>query len=231
MPEIKKIWNDFLYSIINETFGEFLDEQEIKTRCEWILSNLLTINPDMLYKNILYMLNSNSLSKIAIGYKLHFIIDNYKELFKAPYTEEFDKNKNLSNSDKSVLDDFILKFSKIINHHIEMLIHDNNYNSNSNIDYVKSEIKNLLEHYKLPNHIPMEDMYIRDDNLIYKMSFGQILYMVSFNQNPFNSNVCSEELSLNIRNYYSDRLMMMDSLKTNFPTGIPLKYVLSKRIF
>lgn len=225
MSKIQKIWSDFLLSTLNDTFGEFLSKEEIIIRSNWILSNLSTINPDIIYKNILYMLNDNSLSKIAVSYKLHFILDDYKELFKNPCSEEFDKNPNLSDSDKLLLNELIHNFSKSINHHIELLIHNS---TNSNL---YTTVKELSKYYKLPNYESMNSMYIKDGNVAYKMNLGQILYMVSFNQNPYTSNPCSNELSINIKNHYSNRLLMMDILKSIYPSGIPLKYVLSKKIF
>lgn len=231
MPEVAKIWFDFLSSVLVKTFGDFLSQEEIVSRCNWIISVLTLLDPDIVYKNILYMMNGNSLSEIAIGYKLHFILDDYKELFKAPYSEEFDKNPNISESDKKILNEFIHNFSKAINHHIELLIHDSDYNPVSSISNIFETVKELSKYYNLPKYEAMQSMYIRDGNMAYKMDIGQILYMVSFNQNPFTSKPCSEELELTIRTSYSNRLSMMDALKASYPTGIPLKYVISKKLF
>jgi hypothetical protein len=231
MPDIKKVWFDFLSSILADTFGEFISKEEIVSRCNWIILNLSTFDPDIIYKNILYMMYGNSLSEIAIGYKLHFILDDYKELFKAPYSEEFDRNPNLSESDRIFLKELIHNFSKSINHHIELIIHDSNY-SLSSITNLIDTVKELTKYYKLPNYEAMSTMHIRDNNIIYKMDIGQILYMVSFNQNPITLDPCPKELALTIKNSYPNRLMMMDALKAVYPdSSVIVKYARSKKIF
>jgi hypothetical protein len=231
MPDIQKIWFDFLHCIMIDTFSEFLDNEEIIKRCNWIISKLFEIDPDIIFKNILYMIRFISISEIAIGYKIHFITDDYKVLFNNPYSEEFDKNNSLSKEDKELLNIFIHNFCKTINHHIELLIHDPNYNSKTSIDDLIYTIKEISTFYKLPKFEIMSSMFVKDGYILYKMSIGQILYMVSFNQNPYTSLPCQEELIENIRCNYSHRLNMMDCLKKTWPNGIPLKYVLSNKIF
>lgn len=231
MPDIVTIWTDFLSRILSETFGEFLNESEITERRTWIMSNITTINPDILYKNLVYMLSNNSISEIAIGYKLHFLLDDWKALFNAPYSEEYDKNPNLSEEDKKLLDRIVDQFGSVINHHVELLIHNTKYSPKDSITNLIDTVKELESFYQLPSYTAMQTMYIESNNLVYKFDIGQILYFVVFNQNPLDGSPCDEDISKNIRQNYHKRIQMMETLKTTWPTGIPLKYVQSKRIF
>lgn len=231
MPDITNVWKEFIFKVLNETFGEFLSLEEIKIRRDWILSNILVIKPVLLYKNLVYMLSNNSISEIAIGYKLHFLLDDWKALFNDPYSEEFDRNPNLSEEDKTLLSRIVDQFGTVINHHIELLIHKNDYQPEGSITNIIEAVKNLEKFYELPNYDAMHHMVVESDGIKYKFDIGQLLYFVSFNQNPVDGSPCSETLSNSIKDMYSHRLMMMDTLKGPWPTGIPLKYVQSKRIF
>lgn len=231
MPDIATVWKDFISKVLFETFGEFLNENELKERRDWILANIMLIDPDLLYKNFVYMLSNNSISEIAIGYKLHFLLDDWKALFKDPYSEEYDRNPNLSEEDKKTLDRIVDQFGSVINHHMELLIHSNNYKSNESINNLINTVKELANFYELPDYNAMNEMHIVSDHILYKFDIGQILYFVSFNQNPIDGTPCEFDLSESIRSMYPQRLMMMDTLKKNWPMGIPLKYVQSKRIF
>ena len=103
MTGVSKIWKNFLTSVISETFGDFIDSKEIENRSTWILSKINSIAPELLFKNLLYMMNNNPVSKMAIGYKLRFLEDDYKEVFINPFTEEFDNNDSLKIEDKKLL--------------------------------------------------------------------------------------------------------------------------------
>lgn len=230
-PDIATVWKDFVSKILLETFGDFLNADELNERKDWILNNLLTVNPDLLYKNFVYMLSNNSVSEIAVGYKLHFLLDDWKSLFKNPYSEEYDRNKNLSEEDNVILDRIVDQFGNVINHHIELLIHDDEYKPEESITNLIDAMKELNSFYKLPDYDAMSEMNVESDGIIYKFDIGQILYFVVFNQNPKDGSPCSEELSESIRMHYPKRVKMMETLKEIWPTGIPLKYVQSKRIF
>ena len=230
MRDIIIIWNDFIKKVLTDTFGSFLNEDEIKERKEWILSNLTVINPDLLYKNLVYMMNNNSISKLAIGYKLHFILDDWKELFNNPYTDEIDKNSHLLKDEKEFLDRVIDQFGNVINHHIESIIHNHTYNQNNDINDIFLALKDLGKFYELPNYNNMKKMYVESNEHIYKLNIGQILYFVVFNQNPVDGSQCDEKLATRIREHYHKRIKIMETLKVRWPTGIPLKYI-SSNIF
>lgn len=226
MNKVTTVWNTFLTNVIIETFGEFLNKDEIKERVDWIMTIYTKINPDILYKNLVYMLKNNAISEVAIGYKLHFLTNDYKELFNNPYTEEYDRNPHLSESEKALLDSTIDNFGSIINHHIELLISNREYSGdlaevfNQNTDF-----------YGLTKFTPMSSMYVESNNIAYRLNFGQILYFVVFNQNPIDGSSCSEGLIYNIREQYHKRVEMMETLKGTWPHGIPLKYTSSKKLF
>lgn len=226
MSQIDKVWKEFLSSVITDTFDEFLSSEEVESRVTWILSKLYSISAEKLFKNVLFMMNNNSLSRIAIGYKLHFLEDNWQDLFNEPYSEEFDKNDSLNSEDKKLLDEFIENFSIAINHHVELVIAGNNVVKN-----LFDAIKQLSQFYKLPNYEKMESMYVVDGDLVYNMEFGQILYMVAFDQNPFTGLPCNSDIPKMIKEKYPHRLATMESLKKTWPTGISLKYVKSNKIF
>lgn len=231
MPDIATVWNDFLSKILSETFSEFLNESELDERRAWIMTNITNINPDFLYKNLVYMLSNNSISKIAVGYKLHFLLDDWKTLFNNPYSEEFDRNPNLSEEDKLLLDRTIDQFGSVINHHMELLIHDSKYSYEGSITNLIKVVENLKTFYQLPNYNIMETMYVESNNLIYKLNIGQLLYFTAFNQNPIDGSPCDEIVIENIKYNYQKRFQMMETLKLKWPNGIPLKYVQSTQIF
>lgn len=229
MSRLQIIWKNFLTTIISNTFNEFLSSEQIEERVNWIMSIIHTINPDKLYKNLLFIMNNNSLSEIAIGYKIHFLLDDdYRVLFMDPYSEEFDKNPNLIESDKNILDEYIHNMMIVINHHIEMMIINGN---DEKTDDLNKAILELSTSNKLPFHQKIPSKLVKDGIFTYRMSFGQLLYTVAFNQNPFSCNNCDENLITNITESYSHRLEAMKALKVTWPTGIPLKYVKSTKIF
>lgn len=231
MSKVENIWRKFLKSVITDTFSEFLDQKQIDERVDWIISKIHSVTPEVLFKNVLFMMNNNALSEIAVGYKLHFLLDDYKELFINPSSEEFDNNDNLSTSDKDLINMLIENFTIAINHHIELLINKHKEETSEDITNLILVVNQLSNHYKLPRYETMSSQYIQDGVLLYRMSFGQILYMVAFNQNPFSNTPCSNDISIVIRDRYPYRLATMETLKKTWPAGIPLKYVKSTNIF
>ena len=77
MSKVDRIWNNFFKSIMTSTFSEFLTQDQINERANWMITEYKKIKPHYLYKNIVYMLNNNAISEMAVGYKLHFLQDNY----------------------------------------------------------------------------------------------------------------------------------------------------------
>lgn len=230
MSEVKKVWEKFLTMIIKNTFGEFIDDEEIKKRVNLIYSKIYTIEPEKLYKNLLYIMNNNSLSEIAIGYKIHFLLDvNYEDLFMNPYSEEFDKNSSLTNNDKELIEKFISNFSIIVNHHIELMIH--NQIVDGELNSLNMAILQLSDFYEIPKADKIKPMLVKNGIFSYTMNFSQILYTVAFDKNPFSGEGCDEILSTFIREKYPHRLIAMESLKETWPSGIPLEYVRSYRLF
>lgn len=225
MTGVSKIWKNFLTSVISETFGDFIDSKEIENRSTWILSKINSIAPELLFKNLLYMMNNNPVSKMAIGYKLRFLEDDYKEVFINPFTEEFDNNDSLKIEDKELLNELIENLMISINHHIEMLIVGS---ENTNL---LDTIKELSSHYNIPNIESHNDKMIRESNLIYFMSSGQFLYMAVFNQNPFSGLPCSTSNLNMIKTKFPYNFKAMEMLKIRWSTGIPLKYVLCRKLF
>lgn len=231
MSRVENIWKKFLRDVITNTFSEFLNQEQINERVEWIITKIHSVTSEVLFKNILYMMNNNALSEIAVGYKLHFLIDDYKELFMNPTTEEFDNNSDLSTDDKEIINLLIENFTIAINHHIELLINRTTDETPEDITNLIMVVKELSNYYKLPRYETMSSQYIQDGSLLYRMSFGQILYMVAFNQNPFLGSPCDKDISVTIRERYPYRLAAMETLKKTWPAGIPLKYVKSTNIF
>ena len=225
MSKIQKIWTSFLIEILTNTFSEFLTDVEIKERASWIYANCRNIKPNLLFKNILYMLNNNSVSEMAVGYKLHFLQDDYQVLFMDPYSEEFDRNDSLNESDKTVLNDLIKNFSIAINHHVELLLNGTNTVKLNDI------ISELSKFYNLPKFETSNEMYVRSGDLVYRMNFGQILYMVVYNENPLNGDPCNEVISSSIREKYPHRVSAMQCLKQSWSTNIPRKYTQSSNLF
>lgn len=228
LSKVDTIWNNFFKNIMIDTFNEFLTMEQINERATWMLSQYRKIKPHLLFKNIVFMLNNNAVSEMAIGYKLHFLIDDYKTLFINPYSEEFDRNDTLIESDKELLNKIIDNFCIVINHHIEKNLNENDTNIPLDLSEVVKELSNFLN---IPKYETCNEMYINCGDLIYRMSFGQILYMVAFNQNPFNGETCPNEVSNIIEDNHRHRLDAMRSLKRTWETGIPLRYVQSNNIF
>lgn len=226
MAGTTKIWEDFLTSVIKNTFGEFINSEEIDNRVKWILGKIHSIPPEKLFKSILFMMNNNPLSKMAIGFKLRFLEDDYKDVFTEPYTEEFDRNDSLEDTDKTLVTDLVNKFAIAVNHHIEIIIANDN-----SIDDLSEAINQLTAYYNLPNLESMDNKMIREGDLVYFMEFGQLLYMVVFNQNPLNGNPCSDDTASMVNERFPKRVKAMETLKVRWPTGIPLKYVKSSNIF
>ena len=217
MSKVENIWRKFLKSVITDTFSEFLDQKQIDERVDWIISKIHSVIPEVLFKNVLFMMNNNALSEIAVGYKLHFLLDDYKELFINPSSEEFDNNDNLSTSDKDLINMLIENFTIAINHHIELLINKHKEETSEDITNLILVVNQLSNHYKLPRYETMSSQYIQDGVLLYRMSFGQILYMVAFNQNPFSNTPCSNDISIVIRDRYPSWILM---LPTEWGKGI-----------
>ena len=226
MSLIDEIWKQFLKDILTNTFSEFLSESEIEQRVNWIVSNLHDFKPFCLYKSILYSMNNTAISKMAVGFKLHFILDDYQKLFIEPYTEEIDKNQSLSTDDKAMLDNIILNFCKVINHHIEKVI--NGENRVEDIDITVKEVSKFLE---MPSYDHLKSSFIKDGNIVHYMTFSQLLYCTAFNQNPFTGLPCSNQVKSYISSMYHNRVQMMLCLKDTWSTGIPLQYVRSVNIF
>ena len=228
MSKVDRIWNNFFKSIMTSTFSEFLTQDQINERANWMITEYKKIKPHYLYKNIVYMLNNNAISEMAVGYKLHFLQDNYKELFMNPYSEEFDRNDTLIESDKKLLNSIIHNFSIAINHHVEINLNSSDLNISIDISEI---VKELGEFLGIPRYESINEMYIKSGDLLYRMTFGQVLYMVAFNQNPFNGEQCPNEISEIIELHHRHRLDAMRTLKNVWPTGIQLKYVQSSNIF
>lgn len=231
MSALNKIWNDFLISVLTNTFDEFLNQSMIHERVNWIIGRMHSIEPEKLFKNILFMMNNNPLSKMAIGYKIRFLEDEWQDVFNNPYTEEFDRNDSLDSNDKKLVSDLLDNFGIAVNHHIELILSGSVELSRESVNDLSESIKQLSVYYNLPNLETMDSKMIREGDLIYFMEFGQILYMVAFNQNPLNSEPCSNITQDLIRNKFPKRIQAMESLKVRWPMGIPLKYVKSSNIF
>lgn len=226
MSTLNKIWNEFLTSVITDTFSEFIDQSKINEIVIWIVSKIHSIQPEKLFKNILFMMNNNPLSKMAIGYKLRFIEENYQDVFNDPYTEEFDRNSLLEENDKKLVSDLLDNFGIAVNHHVELILAGREI-----VNDLSETVKQLSSYYNLPNLETMDSKMIKEGDLVYFMEFGQILYMVAFNQNPLNGEHCSIETQRLIREKFPKRVQAMETLKEKWPTGIPLKYVKSSKIF
>lgn len=226
MSSLNKMWSNFLRSVLTNTFREFLNESMINERVNWIVDNIKSITPEKLFRNILYMMNNNPISKMAIGYKIRFLEDDYRVVFNDPFTEEFDRNGSLGGSDLELISDLLKRFEIVVNHHVELIIA-----GRSQLNDLSQSINELSNYYKIPDLETIEFKMIREGDLIYFMEFGQILYMVAFNQNPINGKECSDEIQSNIRENFPKRVHAMETLKERWPTGIDLKYVKSSSIF
>ena len=56
MSALNKIWNDFLISVLTDTFSEFLDQSMINERVNWMINRMHSIEPEKLFKNVLFMM-------------------------------------------------------------------------------------------------------------------------------------------------------------------------------
>lgn len=229
MSTIEQKWREFLTLIFNETFCISLSSDQINERVDWIVSKLKTIKSDKsreFYKAILYCMNSSSISKMAIGFKIDFMSDNYREVFDNANTPEIDDNKNLTEKDKLVLKEIILNECLSINHHM-----DNVILNNSNVREIEVAVKQVSDFLKIPHYNHIGPSNVKDGDYYRYMTFSQILYCAVFNQNPYTGLPCSKELIDTITEHYPHRCLMMSTLKNKFPTGIPLIYVCDSRIF
>ncbi len=229
MSTVEQKWREFLNLILNETFSKRLSQEQIEERINWIISKIQTIKSSeakQFYKSILYCMNSSSISKMAIGFKIDFTSNNYIETFNDAKTPEIDDNSSLSEKDKLVLDEIILNESFVINHHM-----DNVILNNSDVKEIETAVKQVSDFLKIPqyNHIRMS--HIKDGDFYYYMTFSQLLYCAVFNQNPFTGLPCSKELIDTINEHYSHRCSMMQTLKNKYPNGIDLNYVRDPNIF
>lgn len=229
MSEVQKIWEKFLRLVITNTFKDFLNNEQIQERVDWIMTKYTVISPEKLYKNILYSMNNNPLSKMAIGYKLHFLLDDYKSLFENPHTEEIDDNNLLSNDDSEILTGLVKSFSMSINHHIENLILKKITDDDSILN-IYTYMNDLSSFYELTDLKHMDDMFLNNDLTIYHLTFSQILYMVVYNKNPVDESECDKKVAAFVKKSYPQRLNSMKKLKEVWE-DIPLAYVNSSRIF
>lgn len=207
-----------------DTFSEFITEKEIDIRVKWIVDNLNNFKPEKLYKSIIYSMNDTFISKMIVGFKLHFILDDYQKLFIDPKSEEIDLNENLENKDE--LNNIIMKFSTVINHHMDLAV-----TSNGDILNILPALKEMSNILKIKQYDNMPETLIRDGDIIYEMTFNQLLYCAAFNQNPFTGLPCDQKIIDDVSIKYKHRYDAMLSLKNNYQSGIPLKYVKSCNIF
>jgi len=226
MSTIEKVWKQFLTNILRNTFLEFISQEEINERVNWIVLNLFKINPDSLYKSVLYCMNNNIISKIAIEFKLKFITDDYKTLFQSPSSIEIDGNNYISQKDKLILNAIVNARCLSINHHIELVLLQGK-------DLINDQfaIDEISEYLKIPNYNHLPPTFVKDGHIVHYLTFSQLLYTVAFNQNPFTGMPCSNEIKDYVNKTYPERLKIMQLLKNSWPNGIELKYVRSNNIF
>lgn len=229
MSRVDLFWTNFLKHIFTKTYSEFLSEEEINSRVKYYVDNKNVVTPEVFYKNILFNISSLPFTRVIIGYKLKFLTGDYKQLFQNPTTEEFDNNPYLTQFQKEEINSVIMRFCILLNHHSEKNI--NKIYGEMNIESFEHLIPELKDVYNIPE-IKFQESYIfRHGANKYIVSFTQLMYMVAFNQNIFNSEPLSEEFKNHIMDDFSFNVHLLESLKTSYPCGIPLSYVKSYNLF
>lgn len=237
-----KIWAIFLTSILRNTFDEFLTNSQIDERVSWMIENLYKIDANILYKNVVYLMNNNPISKIIVGYKLHFLLDkDYKEIFLNPQTEEIDLNSEISTEKKKLLNRIIHTFSIVVNNHIDKIIRDkkkldmilDEYEKGNIIDEITNisvSIDQISDHMKMDKYFELKKFRIVENHIEYHLTLNQCLYLAVYDRNPFTGDKPDENIVNYIKNHYSDRYQMASCLKQKW-NSIDLDYTQSSKIF
>lgn len=226
MSKVDKFWINFLKTILTDTYHQFLPESEIESRVQWIVKNKQNVTPELFYKNVLYNMNKLPISKIAIGYKLAFLTNDYQRLFANPQTEEIDNNSLLSAEDRANINKLIKNFCIALNHHSERVI-----NNGADINDLETSIADLKLHFGIPQLEYLPSTIVNCGINSYIVTFSQLLYMAAFNQNPYTGMPVSLEFSDYVNTQYGFNVNAMKALQTSWPTGIPLNYVKSYELF
>lgn len=211
---------------MSQTFSDVLSETEINERVNWIHENLRNVTPEVLYKNLVYMMNLTPFSKMIIGYKIKFLTEDYKQLFFNPITEEFDGNLEIVESERIEIFKTINNLCLALNDHSERCIL-----LDRNFDDYQTTFDEIGTVFDIPSNKNSMNVIFSDGHNIYNITFTQLMYMISFNQNIFTGEPLDDENREHIIQIYTFNKMLMDKVKQKFTTGIKLSYVNSKRLF
>lgn len=229
MSRVNLFWTQFLLHIFTTTYSEFLSQEEIELRVKFYIDNKSSVTPEIFYKNVLFNISTLPFTRVIIGYKLKFLMGDYKQLFINPTTEEFDNNEYLTQHEKDEINNVILKFCILLNHHSEKNI--NKIHGDMNVREFEHLLIEIKDVYNIPEIKYQESYIFRHGLNKYIVSFTQLMYMVAFNQNIFNGQALSDEFRDVIISDFTFNVHVVESLKKTYPSGIPLKYVRSHNLF
>lgn len=228
ITHIKIVWRNIITPLFKRTYGDFLSDDELELRVMYVLNNLHEIEPINLFKCILYSDTKNEVGKLAMDYRIEFIGPNYETAIRTGSSFEID---SFHFHDKHLLineiDDLCMALNVAVNNKITaevtpMINHR---------DDILSSIEMLAD---------IMETKLREDNALFwnlnrgiqhYMSINQVVYSVTFNQNPFSGSVMSEGYCKYIKDSFVTRCGLMEQLKRKHKTGIRLELVMNRNFF
>lgn len=216
------VWRNVLSKIFNSTYSNFLSNDEIEQRIEYIINNMMKITPINLFKCILYSDTKNEIGKLAIDYRLKFISIEYESCIENGNSFEieniqFDEKHKLENEIQELCIALNISINSEIANGLEM-------NVMSSVDFLADVI--TTKHRKISQ--PLWNLH---EGVQHIMSINQIIYSVIFNQNPFNGEIINEQYRNYIKSHFSTRCLLFESLKNKYHSGIKLMYVQNRDFF
>jgi hypothetical protein len=210
------VWETFLIEAFHKKYRMFLSFEEIRSRIDYILENLLKMSPENLYRNCVFLGSHTIFSSIALDY-MHRMITDYQKCIDNPTTCEIDDNPYLSENQIIELQDTIFRYSIIYNDYIETMINCKNGS-------FEKSYENLQPFYKISNIKKEKPCWIsvESDGLKFRCYLGQseIAYAGVFGTFPHSSISLSSEQMDKIQNLYPERVPFLKAFLKLYPKGI-----------
>jgi hypothetical protein len=222
---IIKIWKDVLNNILKQTYKNILSENQINERIKYITDNIKIIQPESLYKCILYNDKNFEISKIAIDYKIQFASNNYIDVIlsgKSYEIDTLDKNKScvLNDIEKTLIQ---------INHYMLLKCLNKTLNSEETIKttetiHDKKELFSKLFNYKI--HDLRTDVFFIMDRYIKIHSQNYICYSAVYGIDLESGNKLNDDDIKYIKYSFPTLFDIFSILKSKYPNGIDSKFII-----
>jgi hypothetical protein len=216
------VWNAILVQIFTSTYSSALSNEEILCRIDFIIQNLTNINPINLFKCILYSDTTNEVGKLAIDYRLKFILDDYETTIRNGESYEID---NIEFHEKDKLNKEIHELCLALNVLINSKIMGN----------TQMDIRTCIDHLGDVISVKHRDIVNPTWNLHggiqHIQSINQIVYCAVFNQNPHDGEIVNQKYRDYIYKHFETRCRLFEKLKEKYHTGIKLSHVQNRSLF